>query len=318
MEATQLLRDLASAQHGVVSRAQARSLGISRSALANEMHRCWTVVTPRVLRLTGAPPTFRQRAHAAVLDGGAGAVLSHHSAAALWEIPGYRLDDMHITRPRGGTRRPVRLAIVHEPILVPAGHVTISEDGIPVTTPARTVFDLAAVVHPYRLERTLDNAWSRRLLNGVQIARVLDDLAKRGRGGTVAVRELLKSRGPEYVPPDSGLEGRFQEVLRRGGLPSMRRQVDVGSDHWIGRVDFVDHDLPLVVQIDSSRFHGSLLDQERDAAQTAELLAGGFEVVRLTDFEVWYEADLVAEKVRATRSRVRNARSNGRSARKND
>lgn len=318
MEATQLLRDLAAAQHGVVSRAQVRALEMTRSALTNEMHRSWTAVTPRVLRLNGAPPTWRQRAYAAVLDGGAGAVLSHHSAAALWEIPGFRLDDMHVTRRRGGTRRPVRLAVVHEPILLPPAHVTLSEDGIPVTTPARTVFDLAAVVHPYRLKRTLETAWSRRLLDGVQMAHVLDDLAKRGRAGTVAIRELLKTRGPEYIPPDSGLEGRFEDVLKRAGQRPMRRQVNIGSDHWIGRVDFVDPELPLVVQIDSSLYHGSLLDQERDAAQTAELEAGGFEVVRLTDFEVWYEADLVAEKVRTARSRVRNARSNGRSARKND
>lgn len=316
METAEHLRELAARQHGVVSRTQARALGMTRSELVNEVRRSWTALTPRVLRLNGTPATSRQRLHAAVLDGGAGAVLSHHSAAALWEIPGYRFRELHISRRRGGTRRPVRLAVVHEPILLPAEHVTVS-DGIPVTTPARTVFDLAGCVHPYRLERTLDNAWSRRLLDGAQTARVLDVLAKRGRTGTVAIRELLKTRGPDYIPPDSGLEGRFEEVLRRAGLPSMRRQVDVGSDRWIGRVDFVDRELPIIVQIDSSLFHGSLLDQERDAAQTADLEAGGFEVVRLTDFEVWYEADLVGEKVRAARSRVRNARSSGRSARKN-
>jgi very-short-patch-repair endonuclease len=308
MSAVEELGRLAERQYGVVCREQAHGLGLSKAAIASEVRQGrWVALTPMVLRRTGAPPTFRQRAFAAVLDGGAGAVLSHHSAAALWEIPGYRLDDLHVTRPRDGSRRPSRLAKFHQPLKLPATHVAVCA-GIPVTTPARTVFDLAALVHRYRLERTLDNAWSRRLLDGMQMARVLDVLAKRGRTGTVAIRELLAERGPDYIPDDTGLEARFEDVLRRGAEPPMRRQVNVGGEEWIGRIDFVDPELPVLVQIDSSRFHGSLLDIERDRQQTAALEDAGFAVVRLSDFHVWYDTEHVLTEVRSARSRVRKAR----------
>jgi very-short-patch-repair endonuclease len=311
------LRVLAASQHGVVSREQARSLGLTGAALAHETRRSWIALTPRVLQLNGTSRTWMQRAFAAVLDAGTGAVLSHHSAAELWGIPGYRLDGMHVSRPRGGSRTPGRIAVVHEPYVLPFAHITIGGSNLPVTTPARTVFDLAAVVRPYRLERTLENAWSRRLLDGHQMARVLDDLGKRGRKGTTAIRLLLRSRGATYVPPESGLEARFMDVLRRAGERPMRRQVNVGGARWIGRVDFLDPELPVVVQIDSSFFHGSLTDQDADARQTEDLEAAGFEVVRLTDHHVWYDAEHVVNALRAARSRARKRASSSGFTREN-
>ncbi len=295
-------------QHGVVARWQLRAHGASQAWILRRIRDgALEPLSSIVLRIGGAPPTDHQRAMAAVLDSGPGAVLSHHSAAALWGLPGFRFDRLHVMQPREGARPRSGLACTHLARVLGAGHVAICE-GIPTTTPARTVFDLAALVHLYRLERTLDNAWSRRLLDGVQMARVLDDLGKRGRTGTKAIRDLLKTRGSDYIPPDSGLEGRFRDVLRRAGLPQMRRQVNVGSDHWIGRIDFVDPELPVIVQVDSSLYHGSQLDQEIDAAQTVDLEGAGFEVVRVSDFEVWYEADDMIAAVRAARRKAVLAR----------
>ncbi len=238
----------------------------------------------------------------AVLDAGPGAVLSHRSAAALWELPGFRLSDLEVTSLRRGPRRDVRLATLHLTRVLPAQHVT-THDGIPVTTPARTIFDLAAVTHPFRVKRALETAWARHLLDGVRMAAVLDVLGKRGRKGTTVMRELLAERGPDYIPPDSGLESRFNDILVRDGQAPMQRQVHLGGDCWLGRVDFYDPAARLIVQIDSERYHSALIDRAADDAQTAAFEAAGFVVLRFTDFEVWYCAGEVAARVRRARTR---------------
>ena len=120
------------------------------------------------------------------------------------------------------------------------------------------------------------------------------------------MREILADRGPDYVPADSGLEGRFRDVLQRDGQAPMVRQIDVGGDRWLGRIDFLDRDAKLIVQIDSDRYHGSLIDKAADKAQTAALEGAGFVVERFTDFEVWYCADEVARRVRKARRRRRS------------
>jgi very-short-patch-repair endonuclease len=292
---------LAEMQHGVVAQWQARSLHLSSKQIClritrDELER----LTPNVLRARGAASTDHQRAMAAVLDAGPGSVLSHQSAAALWGLPSFDFRNLHVTRLRSG-RRHAPLAIEHRPRSLLAVHVTTLE-GIPATTPARTIFDLAAVLRLGRVARALDTAWSRRLLDGVRIAAVLDDLGKRGRKGTTVMRELLAERGPDYIPPDSGLEGRFHDIVTRAGLPKMRRQVDVGGVRWLGRVDFVDPELPLIVQIDSELHHSALIDKAADESQTADLRAAGFTVLRFTDFQVWYRADEVVTEIRKRRA----------------
>lgn len=304
------LQALAERQHGVLSRAQARDLSSTHAALAHRASGRWESLTPSVLRLRGSPRTGEQRAMAAVLDAGVDAVLSLYSAAALWELPGFRLRELHVTRLRDTTCRPGRLARIHQTRLLPSSHVTTLRD-IPVTTPARTVFDLAALVPYPRVKRALETAWSKHLLDGVRMAVVLDDLGKRGRTGTTVMRELLAERGPDYVPPDSGLEGRFRDILARDGQRQMERQVHVGGESWLGRVDFYDREARLVVQIDSERHHSALIDKEADQRQTAALRASGFEVIRFSDFQVWYYADEVVTEIRAERRRRRAPASGG-------
>jgi very-short-patch-repair endonuclease len=303
---TTQMRVLAASQHGVIARRQAHAAGATSDEIVHWIKTgAWVVAGRVALRLAGAPPTDKQRALIAVFDAGCSAALSHGSAAALWDLPGFRLTELHVTRPRGRSRRRYHFAEVHETRVLLDRHVTVHE-GIPVTTPARTIFDLAALLHPKRVERALETAWSNHLIDGRRMAAVLDDLGKRGRTGTTVMREILADRGPDYVPADSGLEGRFRDVLQRDGQAPMVRQIDVGGDRWLGRIDFLDRDAKLIVQIDSDRYHGSLIDKAADKAQTAALEGAGFVVERFTDFEVWYCADEVARRVRKARRRRRS------------
>jgi very-short-patch-repair endonuclease len=166
--------------------------------------------------------------------------------------------------------------------------------GLPVTTVARTVFDLARVassrrywrgwpaVHPIKAERALDDALS----NGVPYAdleQVLHDLEGRGRGGTVLFRDLLSERGPGMALTESELEDLVERTFRRHGTEPPLRQREVGGTSApIGRVDFYDPAARAVLEADGRKHHSELLDRERDAWRDLELAVAGFVVVRVT------------------------------------
>ena len=216
----------------------------------------------------------------------------------MWGAPGYPLHPIHVVRHRGISRRPSTLAIVHEVVDLHPGQVKVI-DGIPVVSPARVVCELAATA-PHRAERLLDRFWSERLLDGRVFDRTVRELAGRGRSGSTLMREFNDARGPGYVPPASALEGRFEQVC----IWPMRRQVDTGDEEWCGRVDFLDHALPLVVEVQSERFHESLVDRAADAARRARLEAAGYSVVEVWDTEVWHQPAVVNERIRSARARL--------------
>jgi very-short-patch-repair endonuclease len=288
------VRERAEQQHGVVSRDQCRLAGISmRAELARGD---WEVLSPRVLRLRGAPRTARSRLMAAVLDAGGGAAASHGSAAALWRLPGFRLVPCEVVRPHGGDQLDVTLGRLHRSRSLPAHHVTVL-DAIPVTTPARTLFDLAGVLHPLRTARAVDNALAKSPALLRALHRMLPELAERGRTGIRAMREILAARPLGYVPPASGLEARAIQILEEAGI-RVRRQVDLGGDDWIGRVDLLVEGTNLAIEIDSARYHSSLFDRERDARRDEALRAAGLEVVRVAAEDVWSAPSTVVRSIR--------------------
>lgn len=311
-----LPHELMAKQHALVTTEQLADAGFDDDGVK------WLIrggrlerASPRVLRLLGAPHTEAQRVLAAVLDAGPGSALSHTSALAWWRVPGFTLRELHVSRSRDGTHRPKRLAHgVHDVEALPEHHVRVL-DGIPVVTPSRALFDLAGMPRtpPGRVERALDNAWSLHLVTGGTLARMLDEVGSRSRPGIATMRALLADRGDGYVPPASGLEGRVADILKGRWPTSLRRQVDKGDDgEWIGRIDFVDPELPFLLEVQSERFHASLLDTRDDAARRARLEAAGYVVVEVSDTDVWHYPEDVVERVRQGRNeaylRVLNAR----------
>jgi very-short-patch-repair endonuclease len=118
------------------------------------------------------------------------------------------------------------------------------------------------------------------------------------------LRDLLDERGDGYVPPASNLEARFASIVAEAGLPEMRRQVDSGGDRWVGRVDFRDARLPLVVEVQSEAFHTALTDRVADEARLAALRRAGFEVVEVTEAQVWHRPREVVHLEREARARL--------------
>lgn len=285
-------------QHGVVGRSQLRHLGVHRAVVGRWVAAgVWEQVTPRVLRLAGAPRTFPQRCVTAVLDAGSGALISHVTAASLWALPGFPQGRIHLSREQRHTHRSSRLAAVHHPRLLLQHHGTVL-DGVPVTTVARTLFDLAGCVHPQRAERALDNALTRGYVTLDTLRRVTIELLERGRVGSSLMRSLLAERGGGYIPPASGLEAQFLALVNAAGLELPEGQVDVGGETWIARVDFLYRHLRLVIEIDSDLHHSSKLDRESDARRDAALEAAGFWVMRFTEHQLRENPDEVVASVR--------------------
>ena len=292
------MASVAASQHGLIRAQQARVL-LSPSAYRHQIEsgRLETV-TPRVLRVVGSSPTQEQRSLAAVYDSWP-AVLSIESAAAWWDLPGFFLEELHVTRFARGEFHESRLGTVHRPRKLTASQVT-THRGVPVTTPVRTLFDLAAWFPPGRVERAMDHAWSKRLVTMELLTVTLRELAQRGRTGIRLMRRLIQAR--EGIPPtDSGLERRFEQIVEDAGDRPFERQVQLGADGILARADFFDPRERIAVFIDGAAFHTALLDRDADDRQTRALEREGFTVLRFSPDDLWFRRTAVIDRIRAAR-----------------
>lgn len=295
------LRQIAEQQFGLVRRVQALDAGFSRHQLRRLTGSGWSRENAQTMRLVGAPRTEAQLALAAVWAHGEFAALSAESAAAWWQVPGFELEPLHVLRrkdatSRGGDRR-------HESRELPTHHIQVHR-GVPVTTPARTVFDLAGCCHPKRVERALDTMWARHLIDAVSLGDIVAELARRGRCGSTLMRELLAQRDREYRAVESGLERRFVQIIESAGEEPFERQVVLGDQHGpIGRVDFLDRPRRLVVETDSDLYHSSPSDRANDARRDGRLREAGFDVVRIGEAEL-EQPHRVLARIRLARALV--------------
>jgi very-short-patch-repair endonuclease len=302
------LIDLARRQHGLVARRQLTQLGISRWAVTRALDSGRLErLTPRVLRIAGSQNTAHQRAMTACLDVQGSVAAS--SAAAMWQMPGFFLEPVHVLATRQPHRDAKRAGPMHSSIRL-CDEDVMTLDGIPVTTPVRTLRDLAGRVHAEKLSQVCDRMLSQRLLRLAALHALLDDLPLRGGApGTAAMRRLVLARPDGYRPADSNLERRFETIVEEAGEAPFERQVEVGDDEGcIGRVDFLDRDLGVIVEVQSHLFHGGLVDAARDAERVARLRRAGWIVLEVTDEEVWHRKSDVIARVRAARTAARHTK----------
>ena len=295
-------------QHGLVGRRQLNELGIDGVVLRPLIRAgALIAVTDQVLRAAGSPQDDLQAAMAAVLDAPPGAALSHRSAAALWGLPGFRLEPpFHVIVPHQGTTRRLETSIVHFQRDLPMEELLVYR-GIAVTSPALTVFHLAAILHPAQTERALDNGVARNLLTTPKFARLTKRLAARGRNGSRVARQLAAARSGDTRRPESGLESR---VLWCAGCAevAVEAQVDVGDDAFVGRVDFKLVGLPGVIEAQSALHHTSLLDRSSDEARAQHLLDAGLSVFFVWDHQAFQRGQVVIREIRRFRDDVASSR----------
>lgn len=297
------MRRLGERQHGVVGRRQLRALGIDARRLKPILARgAATQMTEEVLAVAGSPDTWRRRIMAAVLDAPPGAVASHDTAAALWNVPGFPpAGAIHVTVPNQGTTKRGRLAVIHYHRDMPLDEAVLRH-GIPVATPTLATFQLCATLHPGRASRAFDAMTVRGLTSGRRLADLVGRIGASGRNGTRLARELSQRHGDES-PPESGLESRVEWLGGRAGL-NLERQIEVGGAHFIGRADFRIRGTSGLIEAQSLLYHSSPLDAAADSRRIDALLEAGFSVLTIWDYQAFHQPDLVIETMVAFRRRL--------------
>jgi very-short-patch-repair endonuclease len=264
---------VATAQQGQISRRQLLTSGLGSGAIQyraqmGQLHR-----SHRGVYLVGheaLAPLARE--WAAVLACGTGAVISHVSAARAWRV---------IDQPPAGS---IDVTVIGRKLRSRAGidvHRTerlarsdLAElDGLPITAPARTLMDLAAIDFA-DLERAFSEAHVLRLVS----TRSLEAAIRRGgrRAGVGMLRALIA--GHEHGFTRSKGEQQMHELLRRSQLPPP--SVNLRLAGFL--VDFGWPPQRLVVEVDGYRFHGHRAAFERDRRKDIALTAAGYQVIRVT------------------------------------
>jgi hypothetical protein len=234
---------------------------------------------------------------AAVLAGGAGAVLSHMSAAGAWNLRPARLGAFDVTIAGGGRSRRVTGIRSHRCRLAP-DDVTVLR-GIPITTVARTLLDVAETEPQRDVDRALDQAVRLGLFDEREMGGVLERAF--GRHGLKRLRRGLVRLRPDAGRTRSELEDRGLEVVDRYGLP--RPEVNVAIGPYI--VDLLWRRERLVVELDSRAWHLTPDAFEDDRRRDATLTVAGYEVLRFTWAQVSQEPAWVTDTIAAVlRARV--------------
>lgn len=249
-----------------------------------------------VLRHAASPETWPQRALAAVLAAGDGAVASHLTAAALHRLDGVPRGDIEVTVPPGRQPRSVPGRVHRCVELAPADVDTRAL--IPRTTPARTLIDVAAVLREPALERALDGAERDGLVWRPHLRWRLDALRAQGRRGVPQLTALL-DRTEGRTLGDSWLEQEALRLIRSAGLPVPRCQVKLRkAGGGIARVDLAWDEARLVVELDGHGTHATRRQRQADAERAARLGLAGWRVVRFTYEDVTERPAYVVQVIR--------------------
>jgi predicted transcriptional regulator of viral defense system len=288
---------LAGRQHGIVARRQLLELGFSAEAIEHRIAKGRLHPVRRGVYAVGWPEMTRKRRWmAAVLACGEGAALSHRSAGALWGIAREREDriDVSVRRRcehrRKGIRARSRPSLADEDIVV--------RDRLPVTTPARTLVDLATELDPTALERAVNEADKLDLVNPDELRAALASFA--GEPGVKRLRSVIDRH--TFLLSDSNLELLFRPIAAAAGLAPPLTKARVNGFE----VDFFWPDIGLVVETDGLRYHRTAATQARDHLRDQTHTAAGLTTLRFTHRQVKFERQHVKHVLAATAQHLRD------------
>jgi very-short-patch-repair endonuclease len=288
----ELLAALAELQYGVVARWQLTLLGYGKDAIQVRIDS--GLLKPMHVGVYAVGHTKLTRNGyflAAVLAFGPRAVLSHRSAGVLWDLLTSRQIKADVTTHVSGQRHARRIKAHRTRHLHPED-VTI-KDGIPVTSVARTILDLAAILGPDRLRDVIDDAVRRELFDLAALERAMARTPRR-KGVPKLTAILADYRGA----PDlrSKFEKRFRHRIRATtGLPEPLYNVQIAGY----RADVYFPDYKLVIELDSRHFHLTPRAFEADAVRDTARLKQKIGTLRITDKRFYSEPDAVIEDVLA-------------------
>jgi hypothetical protein len=275
------VEQIAKQQHGLVGWRDLKRFGITR----HQVHRRvrtgqWVLELPGVWRMNWAEPTWIQRVWCASLWAGPAACISHRTAAQLWDLDGVKLDKVEMSgeahqRNHGGW------LLFHRTAPIPKQMQRIRK-GVTVTSPARTLVDLAGVCNDDVVERAMEHAFRWRIASPNEVHHVLRKLPAQRKAGTGRVVQLLE-RGRFNPEMHSELERQALRMFRRLGLPEPICNYEVVADDFVlGFVDFAWPKAKVIVEAEGFQFHSGREAWESDIDRYNAMTLRGWKVLRLT------------------------------------
>jgi very-short-patch-repair endonuclease len=218
---------------------------------------------------------------AATLAVGHGALLSHYPAAVLWGLRPARPGPIDVTVPGRETRDRdgIRTHVAHL-------HTrdAMRREGIPVTSPARTLLDLATTATQRDLDRAVEEAQIHRLASDHALNEQFSRYPRHR--GTAALRKAIRT-DPSLTRSEA--ERRLLELIRAARLLMPEANARLNGYE----VDFLWREQRLIVEVDGYAFHSSRRSFERDRRRDADMAAAGWRVVRVTWRQLTEEPEAV-------------------------
>ena len=248
-------------------------------------------VRRNVFAVGGAPRSWMQEVRAVVLAAGPNVAASNQTALRL--LGGDRMESeaIHVIAP---LLRQVRMpgVIAHRSGYIAPGDLT-ARNGIPCTSPVRTVVDLSGALHDESLGRAGDDLIRRRLLD-LDALRLRVSQLRPAPGRSVArLRRVLAARIPGYDPGESELEGRIRRIIDRAGLPVPSHQLRVEFGGVRYRIDFAWPERHVFLEGNGFGFHSMATALDRDARRQNEMVLVGWRPLEVT----WRMSDAEIESI---------------------
>jgi predicted transcriptional regulator of viral defense system len=299
-----LVNEIAERHHGVFSAEHLRTLGVSTHVRKHRLAAGrWISVQDGVYRIAGIPLSWDGRILAACWAGDEDTVASHRSAAQLWDLPGRATDIVEVTCRRWHRTREPGL-VVHEARVLDDVDRTLV-DGIPVTTTARTLFDLAGRRNGDQvLDLAIENALRRKLTSVPELEATLDRLARRGRPGSAPFRAAVERRRADDALTESEAERLIVRLLVTQGLPTpvLQHAIRDRAGRLVARVDLAYPDLKIAIEYDSYAHHVSREALVRDSTRRNAVVALGWLPITATAADLRNGGHRLALDVRRARA----------------
>jgi very-short-patch-repair endonuclease len=297
----QVVGGFADRQHGVVGREQLLAAGVGRGVIVRGVEAGRLRPVFRGVYAVGHVALRREGWWmAALLACGEGAALSHRTAATIWGLVTGPTLPIDVTTSRDHGRKHRQITI-HRMLLAPLD--ALVRDNLRVTTPSRTIVDLAASLEGRALRNAVERAQDLRRFDPNDIHTTLARAPRRP--GTRRLHDLITVLAPDEDNARSHLERLFLRLTRRARLPKPTTNHDIAGR----RCDFAWPVERLVVETDGYRYHSSPTAKRRDHRRDRQLTALGWRPVRFTYEEVAFEPSMVGEELAQL---LRNARTAAR------
>ncbi|MGQ0847578.1 MAG: type IV toxin-antitoxin system AbiEi family antitoxin domain-containing protein [Actinomycetota bacterium] len=272
--------DLAGRQAGYLTRRQALACGMTKETIRYRLqsHR-WVHVRPGLYLILGFPPTLRGRLLAATAT--LGAVVSHESAAQILEMPDV-IREKAVVTVRSRTTHFFPDVLVHQSTDLTDDQV-IEIEAMPVTSPIRTVIDLAACLKPGVVGRIVDHLVVRRTITLDDLVGQVERLARKGKPGITCIRRVIEVRIGETLIGESALELMTLRLFREWGFPEPVLQLALPwRSPRKGRVDLAFPQFRLIIEVDGRAWHATLDAFDSDRMRDNHAQLAGWRVIRIT------------------------------------